>query len=231
MKKIIGKLDLEMFKLGQIDPKLALNLWYRICENKTILNNAIELVEDKNKNKCFFAPAICHMILSNPWDVDKEIYDKLVLTLLKDCSLNKITVFNNMTFLSLIILNGALGFDEWYLKLINKNIRNRTKDGNFEMRLVKYHDIASIGEKEMSYETRNINISLTNSEIEEFLKGCHFDIEITHSFKEVEKLVEITNMFPTLDEKIVRMIDLFNQFTINYKRYHEQVKENEALKL
>ena len=39
MKKIIRKLDVEMYKLGKIDPKLALKLWYRICENKTILNN------------------------------------------------------------------------------------------------------------------------------------------------------------------------------------------------
>lgn len=231
MRRIISKIDYDMHKLGEENPQLVLDAWYHICKNKMIINSATEIITDRNGNKCFLAPTICHMILSHPWDIDKEIYDKLILTLLKDCSLNKITVFNDMTFLSLIVLNGALGFDEWYLKLINKNIRNRTKDGNFEMRLVRYHEIPSDDEFVIGYETNDVNVSLTNSEMEAYSNGHAFEIDVTHSFKEVEKLAEIASLFPTLDEKFVSMINLYNQFAISYQRYQEQLKENATLKL
>ena len=104
MNRIISKVDYEMHRLGQADPKLALELWYRICKNDTIIKNAIEVINVSGE-KCFKAPAICHMILSNPWDIDKNIYESFVMTILKDTSLNKLSVFRNNTFLYLILLN------------------------------------------------------------------------------------------------------------------------------
>lgn len=218
MKRIISKVDYEMYKRGQIDPKLALDLWYRICKNETIIKSAVEVNTNQNGEKCFLAPAICHMILSNPWDVSKEIYDSLVLTLLKDAELNKLSVFNNTTFLCLIMLNGALGFDDLYIELASDEIRQKTKDGSFEIRKVEYKDVIGDGEIGITYENDDFKVTLTESEIDLYNKNYAFTVNNVESFDEIDALAEIVQLFPMLDEKIVRNINELSQYLENQKR-------------
>ena len=43
MKRIISKVDYEMHKKGQVDPKLALEEWYKICKSKILINQTVLL--------------------------------------------------------------------------------------------------------------------------------------------------------------------------------------------
>ena len=222
MKRIVSKVDYELYQRGQVDPRLALDLWFGICKNISFIESAIEIKQDNNGEKCFFAPAICHMILSNPWDVDKKLYDRLVLTLLNNPDLNKISVFGNMTFLCLIIFNGAFGFDDWYLHLTSDGINKKTQEKHFEVKRVIYDEVLNDGNVSMSYKNNDLDISLSDSEIERFSKGDYISLNTVFGYEEIEKLVEIANIFPGLDERILRSIDSLHQTALNYQQYEQQ---------
>jgi len=218
MKRIISKVDYEMYKKGQLDPKLALEEWYKICKSKILINGAIEVVEDAHGQKCFFAPTICHMILSNPWDVPKEIYDKLVMMILKNDDLNKLTVFNDTTFLSLIMLNGALGFDDLYVEVASKGIRQKAKGCDFEIRQVQYTNLEFVDIAALIYENNDLVVKLTQGEADFFTYCNAFSVETIKSLKEIEALVEIANLFPMLDERIIEKISELQQYLENEQR-------------
>lgn len=217
MDRIISKVDYEMHRLGQGDPKLALELWYRICKNNAIIKNAIKVI-NINGESCFKAPAICHMILSNPWDIDKNIYESFVMTILKDNSLNKLSVFRNNTFLYLILLNGALGFDDLYLELAENGIRNKSEDKPFEMRKVYYKNISSTGDDVMYYKSEDLDISITEEEIIYHTNGKTFEVRSENNTAEIEDLVELVYLLPTLDNKIIDNIHSLNQLLLNEQR-------------
>ena len=217
MNRIISKVDYEMHRLGEIDPKLALEFWFRICKNDLIIRSAIEVI-DINGEKCFRAPAICHMILSNPWDIDKKTYESFVMTILKEASLNKLSVFRNNTFLYLILLNGALGFDDLYLELTEKGIRRKTLDMPFETRKVVYNEVSMDGEKVIYYESEELNVSLTENEAEYYLNGNSFEVIRQNNEDEVKDLIELVELFPAFDKKIVDNINLLHQMLTNEQR-------------
>lgn len=215
MKRIISKVDYEMHRLGEIDPKLTFGLWLRICKNDGLIKQAIEVVENKDGEKCFRSPAICHMILSNPWDINKELYDNFVLTLLKNPELNKLSVFRNNTFLYLILLNGAIGFDEWYIELASTGIRNKTKDRPFEIRKVTYEEIPTDGEKVMLYKNEDLDISLNELEVSHYTKESAFSVKSETNYAEIENLVELATVMPNLDKRIVDNINILHQQLLN----------------
>jgi len=218
MKRFIKKYDYEMNKLGQSDPKKALQAWYKICHDETFIKNAIEIIEDKNGEKTFVAPTICHMILSNPWDIDKNIYDNFVVTLFNNPELSKLVVFENMTFLYLILLNGALGFDELYLKLASEGIRNKAQDEMFELRRVVYNDVPSICEEVAFYQNDDIKVSLTEDEMDLFSSKDAFSISSEFSLGEIEKLTALLENFPDMDSRILSSIAILKQHAENNQR-------------
>ena len=218
MRRIVSKIDYDMHVLGNQDPKLALSLWYRICKNKSIIRQAIKVIEQENGETCVYAPAICHMILSNPWDIDKDIYEKFVLTLLKNPELNKLSVFRESTFLYLILLNGALGFDDLYLELSQNGIRKNANDKPFEMRKVFYRECNALDDVEMYYKTGDLEVKMSSKEVEHFSSQEVFKVITEQSTAEIANLVELVEMLPTLDPKIVMNINYLQQILANEQK-------------
>lgn len=193
MKRIISKIDYDMKKLGDLDPNLALELWCKIKNRSFIINEAVKIVEDKDKRKGFFAPAICHMILSNPCDVDHELYEKLVISVIKDTDLNRITVFDNMSFLQLILLNGTKNLDDYFIRYINEEIKNKAYLKPFMLRYVQYGDVLCSEEKIISFKDGTFDISLSSEEADmysnrEYISYCDGEGE-----EEVNSLMELVS--------------------------------------
>jgi len=130
-----------------------------------------------------------------------------------------------MTFLCLIILNGALGFDDWYLHLASNGISQKVQDKPFEVKRVSYDDIPGDGERLMQYKTEDLDISLNEAEIEQFSKRNHIGLNRRFGYEEIDKLVEIADAFPGLDGRILRSIEELRQTALNYQRRMAQMDE------
>lgn len=208
MKRIISKIDYDMQKLAKIDSNLALELWEKIKNRKFIIDGALEVITDeKSRKKSFFAPAICHMILSNPSDVDARVYDDLVITLLKNTDLNRITVFNDLSFLDLIVLNGTDNLDDYFIGLLNSELKNKTSRKPFSLRYVDYAEVPSGEEKLMIFKDDTFDIGLDKREIESFSSREYMSMIDAECFDEAEVLMNIVRFNPNQGERVISTIE------------------------
>ena len=218
MKRIISKIDYDMQKLANTDSTLALELWERIKGRKFIIDGALEIVTDKNsRKKSFFAPAICHMILSNPQDIDPEVYDNLVITLLKNTDLNRITVFNDLSFLDLIVLNGTDNLDDYFVRLLNSELKNKTNKKPFSLRYVDYAEVPSSEEKLMIFKDDSFNIGLDKREIEAYTSRDYISIIDSECFDEAKVLMDIVKVNPNQGESVISTIESIYEASLSRK--------------
>lgn len=227
MNRIISKIDYDMHELGQVNPCLILKMWNKIKDKKFVLDKAIEIVVDKEGKKCFFAPAICYMILSNPKDIDKNLYDNLVLDILKNDDLNKLVVFNNISFFNLILLNflsGRLEVDEFFSKLISKIVEERIEGEPCLLRYPIYQEVPISENKIVNFKDYDFDISLSKEECDVFDERTHFDIETRYNIEEINNIVSLANFSGNFDERIRNTVFRVYATLFAQIRYNETVK-------
>jgi len=220
MKKIISKIDYTLKNVGDKDPSLALELWDMFKERSFLLEQSARVVESKQTHeKRVFAPAICHMILSNPDSVDESFYKKVVLSILKDNNLSRLTVFGDMSYLYLILLHSNFEFNEFFVELIIRALHSKGYDYDCTLRHTDYSRIKKVsdnGMKEVTqYKDRNVIIGLNNNELETFERGEHISISERVSFAEIKALKELVHSKTELDHRIRMAIDMLYAQAIN----------------
>lgn len=217
MNRIVSKIDYDMQMLAKISPEKAKESWDKIKERSFIINQAIEVVKNDKENKnIFFAPTICHYILSNPQDIDKETYKWLVIKVLKDTDLNRLVVLNNTSFLDLIKSYIRTDLDEYFNDYLNRELSNRKVEDTNVLNYVEYEEVEENAEKLMTYKDNSFDVELGKNEIDTFSKLSHISI-----VNEEEHLNKLN------DKENASIIILDNE-TINHKPAFER---NAAAKL
>lgn len=217
MKRIVSKIDYDMQMLAKISPEKAAENWGKIKERSFIINQAIEVVKYEKENKnTFFAPTICHYILSNPQDIDKETYKWLVIKILKNTDLNRLVVLNNTSFLDLIKSYIRTDLDEFFNDYLNKELSHRKMEDTNILNYVEYDEVEENTEKLMTYKDSTFDVEIGESEIETFSKLSH--ISIVNEEEHLNKLNEKENI----------NIIILNNEIVNHKPSFER---NSAAKL
>lgn len=208
---IISKIDYEMNEAINFGYFESSNLWLKIIDKNYILEKAITVVEDDEKNKMFFAPAICYMILKNPQDIENPIYSKLVKLIIENDGLGRITI-NNETFLSLCLSNPFLDLDENGINSIVDIINTRyypDPTGNIN---ITYEKLPMNENKVIEYSDDRMKLDITNDDIEAFKKRSYINITQGDNASEIEELTRLFGVI-SLDPEIQKAI------TKQYEKY------------
>jgi len=205
MRKIVSKVDRELQKFGKTDMNLLTNFWEVVKNKEFIIKEATRVVEDKvSGKKTFFAPAVCHMILCNPQDVDKEMYDKLVRSIVYTPDLNRITVFDNMSFLYLVLRNNELELDDYELERVGSELNKRISEKNINK--VHYFETNVAGEAVAILDEADFTISVTEQEAIQYEQDGNFYINEESNRGEIELLHQLEMLGNTCDVDVENMI-------------------------
>lgn len=205
MNTIINKIDYELNAAIDFGYFEMINFWLKICDKKYILEQAISFIEDNDHNKMFFSPTICYMILKNPMDVEKDIYMKLVNTIIKNKELGKIAI-SNETFLSLCLSNSSLELDENGVELIASAINDRyypDPNGNTN---ITYEKLPKKENKVIEYFDDRMKLDISSDDIEAFKKRSYINITVGDNTSEIEELTRLSGIL-ALDSKIHNAIN------------------------
>ena len=216
MKRLVSKLDYEIQRLGKYNINYATEFWNLIKEKNFILQEAVNEVTLEGETVSFHAPTLCHMILENPNDVEENLYNNLVCQIVKNSDLNRLTVFNNKSFLYLILSNKSLVLDEYLVNFILKELNNRL--ANCWINLIQYKKISKDMKKVLNYNDGEINISLGEKELNLFEENKQLHLNQINTFKEIENLYNLVLDNDFIDKRIKNtIIYLYDSLFYNIK--------------
>jgi len=219
MKRFISKIDHDLHILLNTDMEKAKEYWDKIKNRGHILDQAREMIKDKRGNKCVYAPSICHMILSNPCDVDKDFYNNFALTVIRDKYLSRLVVAENLSYTSLILLRGSNDLNILASKALMQEISAKKSYNPYQVRNVLYDEIISQDDKVQSrFKFDKIEVKLTGDEVDTYLKNEHISIYEDINIDEVDELMRYAMIDGNMDINFKKVIFDLYQNSLEFKR-------------
>lgn len=123
----IKKIDMELYarRKGGINSREFIDYWDQIKNNVEILNEAIEVVNNKyDSGMVFKGPVIVDCILADYENLDQRIYKRLIKIIYSIPEIARTKVFNDST----------VGISYLVKSLANKNLKLNAKQKNFVYR-------------------------------------------------------------------------------------------------
>ena len=141
----------------------------------------------------------------------------MLRTLLKNTDLNRITVFNDLSFLDLIVLNGTDNLDDYFVRLLNSELKNKTNKKPFSLRYVDYAEVPSSEEKLMIFKDDSFDIGLDKREIEAYTSRDYISIIDSECFDEAKVLMDIVKVNPNQGESVISTIESIYEASLSRK--------------
>lgn len=216
MERIISKIDHDMNILLNNNPEEAEVFWKKINQREHILKQSTKVVNTRN-GRMVFSPAVCHMILTHPYDVNEQLYHELTSNIIKDKYLSRISVANDLTFLSLIVIYGLELIDNRNITILENSIRQKAVSNPFITKNVVYDEIKCNEPKTTKFRDNLIEILLSHNEVHTFSKREHMNINETENFKEIDILMNYSVENDDLDIRIKNAIYKLYSASFDYR--------------
>lgn len=207
MKKIISKVDYELYKDEFLNGKGSEELWSQIKNDRFFLNGAIKLVEHDGI-KCFVAPMIVVSMLKNIQDLPQDILDKLINTIISNRDLVDGLWINDsiIDYLGLVLKDDSIKLDSFKKKLILNRVLNSY--GPLQTKKVVSYDtlVDTFKEEVASYKSKGLEVTIDKSEAMFFKDGSNLIVskkDVLNDIKDYREEILENGNFTYLEKDMV----------------------------